>query len=186
MRIITAAAALITAIFLIGIIWYILPITNTNAPATHRQIINSIYMGTTLSPQLSIQNKTITTEEIRHLQDVSRLISWLYLILPILLVTSVSLPTPRIRYNLIKQAGLYILLVIAITATFNSSFILFHQIFFPQGNWSFSYDSLLIQLYPLNVWRNISLLWLILSGFVYLSLLRYTNTRISKLSNWSA
>ncbi len=39
---------------------------------------------------------------------------------------------------------------------FNSSFVIFHQLFFPQGNWQFAADSLLIQTFPIGFFIKIS------------------------------
>lgn len=44
---------------------------------------------------------------------------------------------------------------------FSSFFAAFHGIFFPQGNWTFSADSLLICMYPTGFWMGMGALWLI-------------------------
>jgi integral membrane protein (TIGR01906 family) len=52
---------------------------------------------------------------------------------------------------------------------FNSAFTYFHKIFFPQGNWQFPIDSLLLQTWPLDFFTSISikiLLLTILLGFI--------------------
>lgn len=41
-----------------------------------------------------------------------------------------------------------VLLVLLVLINFTASFDVFHRIFFPQGNWIFPYDSLLITLFP--------------------------------------
>ncbi|MBT4651774.1 DUF1461 domain-containing protein [Candidatus Woesearchaeota archaeon] len=41
--------------------------------------------------------------------------------------------------------------------SFQSSFIIFHNLFFPQGNWTFPYNSLLIQTFPLDFFISISI-----------------------------
>lgn len=47
-----------------------------------------------------------------------------------------------------------LILVGAIAAVgFEAAFELFHRIFFPGGNWSFSQSSLLIQLFPIAFWE---------------------------------
>ena len=43
---------------------------------------------------------------------------------------------------------------------FGSFFTAFHGVFFPQGNWTFSYDSLLICMYPTAFWMGMGALWL--------------------------
>ena len=42
---------------------------------------------------------------------------------------------------------------------FDSLFTAFHQVLFTQGNWTFSPDSLLIQLFPENFWLAMAILW---------------------------
>lgn len=47
---------------------------------------------------------------------------------------------------------------------FNSFFALFHGILFPQGNWIFPYDSLLICMLPIGFWISMAAIWLAVSG----------------------
>lgn len=42
---------------------------------------------------------------------------------------------------------------------FNGLFAAFHAVLFPQGNWTFSYDSLLIGMYPLDFWMGMAGIW---------------------------
>jgi len=68
---------------------------------------------------------------------------------------------------------------------FDFIFAIFHKIFFPQGNWLFAADSLIIQTFPLeflvSISRNIFILTLflgilfILSGYTYRYVLRHRN-----------
>ncbi len=43
---------------------------------------------------------------------------------------------------------------------FDGLFGIFHAILFPQGNWTFSADSLLICMYPLDFWVSMGAIWL--------------------------
>lgn len=43
---------------------------------------------------------------------------------------------------------------------FSGFFTAFHGVFFPQGNWTFSYESLLICMYPTAFWMGMGALWL--------------------------
>lgn len=43
---------------------------------------------------------------------------------------------------------------------FDGLFEAFHGVLFPQGNWTFSYDSLLICMYPLDFWVSMGAVWL--------------------------
>lgn len=53
--------------------------------------------------------------------------------------------------------GLFVLLSIFLIFDFQTIFIFFHQIFFPQGNWSFDQSSILIHLFPLMFFKDIAL-----------------------------
>lgn len=46
---------------------------------------------------------------------------------------------------------------------FNAFFGVFHALLFPQGNWTFPADSLLICMLPLNFWVSMGALWLAVS-----------------------
>jgi len=48
--------------------------------------------------------------------------------------------------------------VILTTLFFDQAFILFHLLLFPQGNWTFAADSLLIETFPLEFFMRMSLL----------------------------
>ena len=43
---------------------------------------------------------------------------------------------------------------------FNGLFAAFHSLFFVDGTWTFSYDSLLISMYPLDFWMGMGGVWL--------------------------
>lgn len=47
---------------------------------------------------------------------------------------------------------------------FNGLFAAFHAVLFPQGNWTFSWDSLLISMYPLAFWMGMAATWLAVTG----------------------
>ncbi len=49
-------------------------------------------------------------------------------------------------------------------ADFDSLFSAFHGVFFSDGTWTFSYDSLLIQLFPEPFWVTAGGLWAVLMG----------------------
>lgn len=56
-----------------------------------------------------------------------------------------------------------LLLVFFVVVNFNFSFDVFHRIFFPQGNWVFPRDSLLITLFPQTFFFNIAKKIMVLS-----------------------
>jgi len=52
---------------------------------------------------------------------------------------------------------LFLLLLFTMLLDFDAIFLVFHRIFFPQGNWSFNPLSLLIQLFPLTFFNAIAM-----------------------------
>ena len=47
---------------------------------------------------------------------------------------------------------------------FSGLFALLHSLFFAEGTWTFSYESLLICMYPLPFWMGMGVIWLIASA----------------------
>lgn len=68
---------------------------------------------------------------------------------------------------MIGASGLLIILLIVFgiwaLVDFNSLFTLMHLALFPQGNWTFPSDSLLIRLFPEAFWLMMAVLWLAVS-----------------------
>ncbi len=56
----------------------------------------------------------------------------------------------------LTTVGIILLVGLFSVFSFNGVFTLFHQLFFPQGNWQFPVDSLLIQTFPLEFFVTIS------------------------------
>ncbi|MEC4272311.1 DUF1461 domain-containing protein [Adlercreutzia sp. R25] len=56
---------------------------------------------------------------------------------------------------------LFVLIVLGLwgVVDFNGLFAAFHSLFFVDGTWTFSYDSLLISMYPLNFWMGMGAVW---------------------------
>lgn len=117
------------------------------------------------SYQLAIYGKEIgnqtrlTSLEIEHLKDVYKNVSnfktfFLNLIvvnlLFLLILKNKSYKLLFTRVN--KILYMFIIVIIIALIFFNNFFIYFHNIFFPQGNWEFVYESALIQAYPFSFW----------------------------------
>ncbi len=112
-----------------------------------------------------IGNYTITEQQ--HMQDVQALFRWIdvvFFILFSVLATFVyqQQKQPREIVSLLFQGGIGItislfLILLLVFFAFNPMFTIFHQVFFPQGNWQFPADSLLIQTFPLDFFFKISL-----------------------------
>jgi len=104
-------------------------------------------------------NNTFTTSEKNHLIDVRNLLNIASIIFSICLLAIII----AIIYNkneskhIFKKAFLYsgisalifnLIIIFFTIFSFDSLFISFHELLFPQGNWTFPTSSLLIQLYP--------------------------------------
>jgi integral membrane protein (TIGR01906 family) len=93
----------------------------------------------------------LTAAEKSHLGDVKDLMNdlpILFLVLALVwftLLNRIKEKRKVLLYGGILAAAIPLLLYVI---HFDSVFSLFHQLFFPQGNWMFSPDSLLIQIYP--------------------------------------
>lgn len=107
-----------------------------------------------------------TALERSHLEDVKTVINWcdylfyFSLLCLTLILTYHNKNKEQIR-RLLFYGGIATVAVLAIILlfsllSFNSAFILFHNLFFPQGNWTFSSDSLLIQTFPLGFFIGMS------------------------------
>jgi uncharacterized membrane protein len=49
-------------------------------------------------------------------------------------------------------------LSVFVVTSFDSFFITFHEIFFPQGNWQFPFGDHMITLFPDGFWSNVTML----------------------------
>jgi integral membrane protein (TIGR01906 family) len=100
--------------------------------------------------------------ESSHLMDVKKLLttasSWMLLLLALLVFSSIAMFfvfENRLMRNIsimlvgsgMITIGLIILLGIS-ALFFDQVFVLFHHVFFPQGNWTFPADSTLIRVFP--------------------------------------
>ena len=104
-----------------------------------------------------------TEQEMSHLQDVAMMMKILDYILYITFVVSIVIliySRKEIR-QLLFYGGMTILtvvflIVISILTNFATLFTLFHQLFFPQGNWQFPVGSALLQVFPLSFFVTFS------------------------------
>ena len=115
-------------------------------------------------------------DEVSHLNDVKKVmdcLDYLFygLLLGLTLIITIYQKEKNKLLKLFKFGGItavsamMIILIFSLTL-FDQTFTVFHQIFFPQGNWTFPLDSSLIQTFPLEFFivisRNIflqSLFW---------------------------
>ena len=107
-----------------------------------------------------------TASELSHLEDVKRVMKFVDVLFYTLLLTLTLIITyyknqkEQLR-KLFLYGGKTTIIVLAVfllytLLNFNDAFTLFHKIFFPQGNWMFAEDSLLIQTFPIEFFVGIS------------------------------
>jgi integral membrane protein (TIGR01906 family) len=156
--------------------------------------VNLNYYGLTVDQEETVNylqgknelNINYTESEQSHLQDVQKVMNFIdYLFYFSLLVITLIITYYKKDKQQLKKlffyAGITVILVVGIILllsllNFNSSFTLFHKIFFPQGNWIFPLNSLLIQTFPLqfftSISRNIFITTLIL-GIIFILLSKW-------------
>jgi hypothetical protein len=101
-------------------------------------------------------------DEAAHMRDV-RVVFWGFMVLALASVGLIAWqiarhPRDSLVWRSISRGGIALvvaLIVVGVFAfvAFDTVFTLFHEIFFPGGNWAFPADSLLIRLYPYAFWE---------------------------------
>lgn len=89
-----------------------------------------------------------------------------------------------IRAGALVSVAIVALIGVAAAVAFDPLFLLFHEVFFPQGNFLFAPDSNLIRLYPEWYWQGITAgvalsfiaLALLVAGAAHIALRRRSNT----------
>ena len=123
--------------------------------------------------------------ELCHLTDVRILLGWVLLLTYIAGIFSLFVVTflrdkQFVRHSLLA-AGISCLALpfiggIFIYFFFDPTFVLFHEIFFPQGNWSFPSDTLIISTFPGHYWQTAGLLlmaFFMIGGCILTALSRF-------------
>ncbi|MBU1111646.1 MAG: DUF1461 domain-containing protein [archaeon] len=155
------------------------------------QLVNITETFQTANGTYSIQ--AITEQEISHLNDVSKLMTKLeYFFLLSLIICSLLYTQHRknkyikekmILYGGIASLALTVIIVLFAAISFNFSFNIFHQIFFPQGNWTFPLESFLITTFPIKFFTIMTIkiaLISLLIGTTFTFLGYYNSMRKSK------
>ena len=119
---------------------------------------------------------TFDADAVSHLQDCNKLIRsvapWLWACAGASLAVLAALHIANRRNPRCARAAASICtaapiaLIVALAACgiwaaadFYGFFSAFHEVLFPQGNWTFSIDSLLICMYPLSFWMGMAAVW---------------------------
>ncbi len=129
-------------------------------------------------------------DEISHMYDVSNVIKtidfFFYLFLLNIFFILFYLNKEGINIMDVLEKIFYTSLVLLsflaffILISFNFSFTLFHKIFFPQGNWQFSFDSFLITTFPESFFSMTAIRIFILAIVLALVLFAYSKYSIKK------
>ena len=138
-------------------------------------------------------NNTFTTPEKNHLIDVRNLLN----IASILFAISLIVIIIAIIYNkkesehIFNKAFLYsgisaiifnLIILFFTIFNFDSLFISFHELLFPQGNWTFPTSSLLIQLYPEGFFTEMGTIIFVTSIMISLLLILIEILKIKKIN----
>ncbi len=137
-----------------------------------------------------------TPDELSHLQDVQKLmkgadILFYILLLVLTLIITVFRKERKLLKELFRKGGITTLIALLVIfgftlLSFDQSFVIFHNLFFPQGNWLFPEDSLLIQTFPLYFFTRISTLIFIgalVGGIIFILVSFNTKELNTKESN---
>lgn len=115
---------------------------------------------------------TLDVEALSHLDDVYKVITltlnvfYGLVLASVILCVILGITTGRRNigeaFLLAGTAVIAVLLPLAGWAIidFNGMFAVFHSLFFADGTWTFSYDSLLITMYPIAFWMGMGVVWL--------------------------
>ena len=121
---------------------------------------------------------TLDAEALSHLDDVYNVISTAGIALGVcalvaligLILLGVRLGKRRVGGVLLSSSALVLGVFAALAAwviiDFNGFFAAFHSLFFAAGSWTFSYESLLITMYPPAFWIGMGVVWLAVTGLL--------------------
>ncbi len=132
-----------------------------NSPLPPEQAISILAAQT----QPGTNSLLFTPNELSHMVDVKRLVDRLWQVQLIaivlffagLIILLARRETRRSAYVALMAGGilttaLLLVLAIFVMAGFDQLFVQFHELFFPQGNWTFDYTDSLIRLLPEKLW----------------------------------
>ena len=118
---------------------------------------------------------TLPADALSHLDDVYHVVAGARIgLIVVALVAVAACAHMAIRVGrralggVLMAAGIAVFALLAawVIADFNSFFAAFHSLFFANGTWTFSYDSLLITMYPPEFWIGMGAVWLAATGLL--------------------
>ena len=137
---------------------------------------------------------TLTSDALSHLDDVYGVVvaarTALVVVATVALACCIYLGArcgKRALGGVLLAAGAIVLaafiaLAAWVVADFNGFFAAFHSLFFANGTWTFSWDSLLITMYPPEFWMGMGAVWLAATGL--LSILSIIVGTLFRRSGW--
>ena len=121
---------------------------------------------------------TLPADALSHLDDVYHVVAGARIgLIVVALVAVAACAHMAVRVGrralggVAQAAGIAVVAVFALLAAwvvvdFNGFFAAFHSLFFANGTWTFSYDSLLITMYPPEFWIGMGAVWLAATGLL--------------------
>ncbi len=121
---------------------------------------------------------TLTADALSHLDDVygvvavARVVFVVIALLAMAACAHVAVRRGRQALGgvLLAAGGIvlaaFLALAIWVAVDFNGFFAAFHSLFFASGTWTFSWDSLLITMYPTAFWMGMGAIWLAVTGLL--------------------
>lgn len=121
---------------------------------------------------------TLTSDALSHLDDVYRVVVAARIALAVIALLAVAACAHmairvgrRALGGVLLAASIVVVAAFALLAAwvvvdFNGFFAAFHSLFFASGTWTFSYDSLLITMYPPEFWMGMGAVWLAATGLL--------------------
>ena len=112
----------------------------------------------------NLSKENITKAELSHLKDVQQVMNgtnYFFYVLLFICTLIFTYYKKKEKIYLLKYGGittliLFVLVSLISLISFNFLFIIFHQIFFPQGNWMFAQTSFLITTFPITFFISIT------------------------------
>lgn len=154
----------IYASYVLGLTLLLLPVTIFGNQTLVYSISPALFSSSILQQnvldalRIVLLNSSTSTyfvqSEVRHLQDVHVLFVTFYLVGLIVLIFNFTIFKKRQLSKRFLVGGVIGIITLSVLGGlfFATFFEVFHQILFPQGNFAFPYDSMLIQTFPPLFW----------------------------------
>ena len=134
-----------------------------NANEYYKNVHDFLVLQKTLSKDFT-ENETSHMKDVRGIFNAIRILAIIFL--AILIIQQVKTKkhkkrkykelTENIKKASLKSTIILLAIILLSFLNFSAAFDAFHIIFFPQGNWVFPMDSLLITLFPETFFMNIA------------------------------